>query len=74
MNNVTSDGAVLCGMKDAAVQQYGSLPWRVSRKGIMRVLLVTSRRCGRWMLPKGWQSRTAPPSRPPHVRHSRRLA
>jgi 8-oxo-dGTP pyrophosphatase MutT (NUDIX family) len=61
MNNVTSDGAVLCGMKDAAVQQYGSLPWRVSRKGIMKVLLVTSRRCGRWMLPKGWQIKDCSP-------------
>lgn len=50
-------------MKDeAAVQQYGALPWRVSRKGIMKVLLVTSRRGGRWILPKGWQIKGCSPA------------
>ncbi|CAM5529019.1 8-oxo-dGTP pyrophosphatase MutT (NUDIX family) [Aquamicrobium terrae] len=34
-------------------QQYGALPWRLGRKGI-EVLLITSRRRGRWIVPKGW--------------------
>lgn len=33
--------------------QFGALCWR-ERKGQVQVLLVTSRRTGRWVLPKGW--------------------
>ncbi len=36
------------------LQQYGALPWRVNRQGFLEVLLVTSRRRGRWTVPKGW--------------------
>lgn len=35
-------------------RQFGALPWRVGRKGKVEVLLVTSRRRGRWIIPKGW--------------------
>ena len=35
-------------------QQVGVLPWRVQRNGEMRVLLITSRGRGRWIVPKGW--------------------
>jgi 8-oxo-dGTP pyrophosphatase MutT (NUDIX family) len=40
--------------------QSGALPWRVKRRkkkadpGKPEVLLVTGRRSGRWMIPKGW--------------------
>ena len=33
--------------------QYGALCWR-ERGGKPQVLLVTSRRTGRWVIPKGW--------------------
>ena len=38
----------------AAARQYAALPWRIGRNGTVEVLLVTSRRRGRWLLPKGW--------------------
>lgn len=38
---------------EVALRQYGALPWRLGRSGI-EVLLVTSRRRGRWIVPKGW--------------------
>lgn len=34
--------------------QTGVLPWRLVRNKRLEVLLVTSRRSGRWMIPKGW--------------------
>jgi len=37
-----------------AKRQYGAIPIRVSRKGKAKVLLLTSRRRGRWVIPKGW--------------------
>ncbi|MDW6020289.1 NUDIX hydrolase [Mesorhizobium sp. BAC0120] len=33
--------------------QVAALPWRSSKDG-MKVMLVTSRDTGRWLLPKGW--------------------
>lgn len=37
--------------------QTGALPWRLSSKKKIEVLLVTSRRSGRWTIPKGWPMR-----------------
>ena len=37
-----------------ALRQYGALPWRLGRSSALEVLLVTSRRRGRWIVPKGW--------------------
>ena len=34
--------------------QSGALPWRLKRRKKAEVLLVTGRRSGRWMIPKGW--------------------
>src|SRR6266550_2347263 len=34
--------------------QSGALPWRLKRRRKAEVLLVTGRRSGRWMIPKGW--------------------
>lgn len=37
-------------------QQYAALPWRISRDGFLEVLLVTTRRRSRWIVPKGWRA------------------
>jgi 8-oxo-dGTP pyrophosphatase MutT (NUDIX family) len=34
--------------------QTGALPWRLAANKGVEVLLVTSRRSGRWTIPKGW--------------------
>lgn len=34
--------------------QVGALCWRLSSKGRLRILLITSRDTGRWVIPKGW--------------------
>ena len=34
--------------------QYGALPWRLTRRGNVKVLLITSRETKRWLVPKGW--------------------
>ncbi|QBR72691.1 NUDIX hydrolase [Beijerinckiaceae bacterium] len=34
--------------------QYGALPYRFSDSGALEILLVTTRRTKRWMIPKGW--------------------
>ena len=41
-----------CGKRDVRTQ-FGASCWRV-KNGKIQVLLVTSRRSGRWVLPKGW--------------------
>jgi 8-oxo-dGTP pyrophosphatase MutT (NUDIX family) len=33
--------------------QYGALPWRLSDHEV-QILLITSRRTHRWIIPKGW--------------------
>lgn len=33
--------------------QFGAIPWRL-RDGKVEILLITSRRTKRWILPKGW--------------------
>lgn len=45
----------------AELQQYGALPWRTGRDGKTRILLVTSRERGRWIIPKGWPIEDQPP-------------
>jgi 8-oxo-dGTP pyrophosphatase MutT (NUDIX family) len=39
------------------LKQVGALPVRRSRKGVLEVLLVSSRDTGRWVIPKGWPSK-----------------
>jgi 8-oxo-dGTP pyrophosphatase MutT (NUDIX family) len=34
--------------------QTGALPWRIARGSKPEIMLVTGRRSGRWMIPKGW--------------------
>lgn len=45
----------------STLEQYGALPWRKDRHGNLRVLLVTSRGRGRWIVPKGWPMKDRAP-------------
>lgn len=38
-------------------RQVAALPWLVDDQGELRIVLVTSRERGRWILPKGWPIR-----------------
>ncbi|MEW9612904.1 NUDIX hydrolase [Shinella sp. S4-D37] len=49
------------GVPAGVLQQYGVIPWRKDRRGRMRVLLVTSRGRGRWVVPKGLPRKDRPP-------------
>lgn len=37
-----------------AARQYGVLPWRLSARGELQILLITSLKRRRWVVPKGW--------------------
>ncbi|MFZ0840214.1 MAG: NUDIX hydrolase [Xanthobacteraceae bacterium] len=41
--------------------QYAALPFRRRESAGTEVLLVTSRRTGRWIIPKGWPIKRKPP-------------
>jgi 8-oxo-dGTP pyrophosphatase MutT (NUDIX family) len=41
--------------------QYGALPWRQQGTGI-EILLITSRRTRRWIIPKGWPMKGCKPT------------
>ncbi len=41
-------------IKAAIRVQYGALPYRVTEDAALEVLLVTTRRSRRWIIPKGW--------------------
>lgn len=43
------------------LQQVGVFPWRIRSDGELRVLLITSRRRGRWIMPKGWPMKGCSP-------------
>lgn len=40
-------------IREAFSTQYAALCWRI-RRGKPRILLITSRDTGRWVMPKGW--------------------
>ena len=46
--------------KTTAGTQVGALPYRVSEAGL-EILLITSRRTHRWIVPKGWPARGPTP-------------
>lgn len=48
MSAVTKTGGM------AELQQVGVLPWRIRKDGGTKIMLITSRRRGRWIVPKGW--------------------
>lgn len=41
-------------MRRPPKQQYAAICYRVKKKGVYEVLLLTSRDTGRWVIPKGW--------------------
>ena len=43
--------------------QYGALPYRVTSAGELEVLLITSRRTRRWIIPKGWPMKGMKPAK-----------
>ena len=43
--------------------QYGALPYRFTRLGAPEILLVTSRRTKRWIIPKGWPIKGLKPAK-----------
>ncbi len=40
--------------KTANARQYAALPYRRNKKGVVEIMLVTSRETRRWIIPKGW--------------------
>ena len=43
------------GKKGRAVRiQYGALPYRFTKAGVLQILVVTTRTTRRWIIPKGW--------------------
>ncbi len=42
-------------------EQYAALCYRLTAKGKLRVLMITSRGIGRWITPKGWPMRGRAP-------------
>jgi 8-oxo-dGTP pyrophosphatase MutT (NUDIX family) len=42
-------------------QQYAAIPVRFNGDGGLEILLLTSRRSGRWIIPKGWPMRKVAP-------------
>jgi 8-oxo-dGTP pyrophosphatase MutT (NUDIX family) len=55
-SNKRSTTAALTGRAHPPSLQVGALCWRRTGKGL-RVLLITSRDTGRWVIPKGWPMR-----------------
>ena len=43
--------------------QYGALPYRFRPDGSIEILLVTTRRTRRWIIPKGWKIKGKKPAR-----------
>jgi 8-oxo-dGTP pyrophosphatase MutT (NUDIX family) len=52
-----SRGAARSGPGMPRSLQVGALCWRRTGKGALRILLITSRDTGRWVIPKGWPMR-----------------
>ena len=46
--------ATKTGKKVAICVQYGALIYRVDSGGLLEILLVTTRRSHKWIIPKGW--------------------
>jgi 8-oxo-dGTP pyrophosphatase MutT (NUDIX family) len=43
--------------------QFGALPYRFTQSGELQILLITSRRTRRWIIPKGWPMKGMKPAR-----------
>ena len=42
-------------------RQFAAVPVRLAQDGSVQVLLITSRRTGRWLVPRGWPMRKLEP-------------
>lgn len=42
--------------------QYGALAYRFTDTGALQILLITSRKTRRWIIPKGWPMKSLKPS------------
>lgn len=60
MNSIESMDIVADHLSPDVLQQYGALPWRRNRRGEIEILLITSRRRMRWIIPKGWPVKGRP--------------
>jgi 8-oxo-dGTP pyrophosphatase MutT (NUDIX family) len=60
MDNAACTGAPSVQDGPDELQQVGVLPWRLRRDGEPKILLITSRRRGRWIVPKGWPMKDRP--------------
>ena len=40
-----------------------ALPYRFTHDAALEILLLTTRRSKRWIIPKGWRPQTRPPSK-----------
>lgn len=58
---INKDTCVADERSQEELQQVGVLPWRIGKGGEARVLLITSRRSGRWIVPKGRLMKGCPP-------------
>jgi 8-oxo-dGTP pyrophosphatase MutT (NUDIX family) len=50
-------------VKRAVRVQYGALPYRFTRDAALEILLVTTRKSKRWIIPKGWPIRALRPAK-----------
>lgn len=51
-------GATILGPGQPPSLQVGALCWRRAPRGVVKILLITSRDTGRWVIPKGWPMRS----------------
>lgn len=56
--SLADDGEPMVG---EIARQYGVLPWRFSNDGRLQILLITSLKTRRWIIPKGWPMKGRPP-------------
>ena len=50
-------------VKRAVHVQYGALPYRFTHDAALEILLLTTRRSKRWIIPKGWPIKGLPPAK-----------
>ena len=53
----------MTGRQQAIRLQFGALPYRFRQDGSLEILLVTSRRTRRWIIPKGWAIKHKTPAK-----------
>ena len=59
------------GAKTTTGTQVAALPYRVTDAGL-EILLITSRRTHRWIVPKGWPAKGSTPSADAAIKNGKR--